>query len=630
MAEVFPGVPVRDGVEGTDTLLSIDKARRVLGYVAGLHLEGALLMDQVRLGATGLHVSRVCLGMMSYGNDSDRPWVLDEDARRADHPAARSRPASPSSTPPTSTPAAPARSPPGALVPKYLSRDEVGDRHQGPRPMTPGPQRRAACRASTSSPRSTRRCSGSAWTTSTSTRSTAGTRTRRSRRRWRRCTTSCGPARPATSAPAACTPGSSPRPSTSPSATAGRAFVSMQNHYNLLYREEEREMIPLCLDQGVGVIPWSPLARGFLTGTRTREGERRTTARGDRRVRRTSSTAAPRTSTSSTALDEVAGERGVLAGAGRAGLAAAQARRDRADRRRHQARAPRGRHRRRRAVAVGRRDRAPRGALRAPPGARATSSGVEGHAPSPPETWDALFSDFYLRAFADDEARRRCRRQRAERGAAGGLPRGRRPARRALRLRAPRDPAGARRLPRHGRRPLADAARRGPPARGRRWPPELVEADYRELPFPDERFDAALNLFTSLGFYGDEEDVKALAEIGRVLRPGGRLVIEIMHRDRLVRGFHEQDWRLVGEGRLLLEQRTFDAGRRRGADHADADREDGRARLAHVLGPRLHRDRARGHADCAPASPRPSATATSTAGRSARPRGSSSSPGAPR
>lgn len=45
-------------------------------------------------------------------------------------------------------------------------------------------------------------------------------------------------------------------------------FVSMQNHYNLVYREEEREMIPLCHDQGVGLIPWSPLARGFLAGNR--------------------------------------------------------------------------------------------------------------------------------------------------------------------------------------------------------------------------------------------------------------------------------------------------------------------------------------------------------------------------
>jgi aryl-alcohol dehydrogenase-like predicted oxidoreductase len=54
-------------------------------------------------------------------------------------------------------------------------------------------------------------------------------------------------------------------------------FVSMQNHYNLVYREEEREMIPQCLDQGVAVLPWSPLARGLLAGTRTRAGERLTT-----------------------------------------------------------------------------------------------------------------------------------------------------------------------------------------------------------------------------------------------------------------------------------------------------------------------------------------------------------------
>jgi aryl-alcohol dehydrogenase-like predicted oxidoreductase len=57
-------------------------------------------------------------------------------------------------------------------------------------------------------------------------------------------------------------------------------FVSMQNHYNLLYREEEREMIPQCMDQGVGVIPWSPLARGVLAGNRTRSGERNTTRSG--------------------------------------------------------------------------------------------------------------------------------------------------------------------------------------------------------------------------------------------------------------------------------------------------------------------------------------------------------------
>ena len=55
-------------------------------------------------------------------------------------------------------------------------------------------------------------------------------------------------------------------------------FVSMQNHYNLCYREEEREMIPLCKDQGIGLIPWSPLARGFLTG-RYKRGKAPSTSR---------------------------------------------------------------------------------------------------------------------------------------------------------------------------------------------------------------------------------------------------------------------------------------------------------------------------------------------------------------
>ncbi len=58
---------------------------------------------------------------------------------------------------------------------------------------------------------------------------------------------------------------------------ASTRFVSMQNHYNLVYREEEREMIPYCVDQGVAVLPWSPLARGLLAGNRARGGERLTT-----------------------------------------------------------------------------------------------------------------------------------------------------------------------------------------------------------------------------------------------------------------------------------------------------------------------------------------------------------------
>lgn len=58
-------------------------------------------------------------------------------------------------------------------------------------------------------------------------------------------------------------------------------FVSMQNHMNLIYREEEREMVPLCIDQGVGLIPWSPLARGFLAGNRKRGDQKHPTKRAE-------------------------------------------------------------------------------------------------------------------------------------------------------------------------------------------------------------------------------------------------------------------------------------------------------------------------------------------------------------
>ena len=57
----------------------------------------------------------------------------------------------------------------------------------------------------------------------------------------------------------------------------GHRFISMQNHYNLIYREEEREMIPLCTDQSVGIIPWSPLARGILAGNVSPDGKKHTT-----------------------------------------------------------------------------------------------------------------------------------------------------------------------------------------------------------------------------------------------------------------------------------------------------------------------------------------------------------------
>jgi SAM-dependent methyltransferase len=183
---------------------------------------------------------------------------------------------------------------------------------------------------------------------------------------------------------------------------------------------------------------------------------------------------------------------------------------------------------------------------------------VEGRAPSPPETWDALFSDFYLRAYVDDE-----RQEEAEAQALAAARLARCPEGGDLldvpcgfgRHTVPLARAGYRAVG-VDRSPalLAEARRR---AGGERWP-KLAQADYRELPFADGSFDAAVNLFTSLGYLGDEQDTRVLAEIGRVLRPGGRLVIETMHRDFVVRRFRDHDWKLLGQGRLLLEQRTWD------------------------------------------------------------------------
>jgi ubiquinone/menaquinone biosynthesis C-methylase UbiE len=184
---------------------------------------------------------------------------------------------------------------------------------------------------------------------------------------------------------------------------------------------------------------------------------------------------------------------------------------------------------------------------------------VQGRVPSSTETWDAFFSDFYLRAYADDE---RQSEADAEARAAAGL----------ARCPAGGDlldvPCGFGRhsvpLARAGfhvvgvdrsQELLSEANRR---TGGAGWP-RLVRADYRELPFADGSFDAALNLFSSLGYLGDEDDTRVLTEICRVLRPGARLVVETMHRDRLVSDFREHDWQLLGRGRLLLEQRTFDA-----------------------------------------------------------------------
>ena len=143
-------------------------------------------------------------------------------------------------------------------------------------------------------------------------------------------------------------------------------FVTMQDHYNLLYREEEREMLPLCADQGIGVIPWSPLARGRLTRDWDEVTERSS------ETDEFGTTAVPARTPTAPSSTRRRGGRGAWGppGPGGAGLDAVQAGGHRADRRCHQASPPRRRRRGRRCGAQRRGDRLARGALRPARGRR--------------------------------------------------------------------------------------------------------------------------------------------------------------------------------------------------------------------------------------------------------------------
>jgi 1-deoxyxylulose-5-phosphate synthase len=235
-------------------------------------------LKYVNLGATGLRVSRVCLGMMSYGNDSERPWVLDEDAAEPIVKAAvdggitffdtadvYSRGASEVAT--------------GRLLPKFLDRDQFVLATKVFSPVGPGENDRGLSRKHIMSgiDASLRRLNVDYVDLYQIHRFDARTPVEETMAALHDVV-QAGKARYVGASSmyawqfakmqhAAATHGGTP-------------FVSMQNHYNLVYREEEREMVPQCIDQGVGVIPWSPLARGLLAGTRTREGERRTVRSG--------------------------------------------------------------------------------------------------------------------------------------------------------------------------------------------------------------------------------------------------------------------------------------------------------------------------------------------------------------
>jgi aryl-alcohol dehydrogenase-like predicted oxidoreductase len=229
----------------------------------------------VNLGATGLRVSRVCLGMMSYGNDSDRPWVLDEDAAEPIVKAAADGGITFYDTADVYSGGA-SEVATGRLLPKFFQRDEVVVATKVFNPMGPGQNDRGLSRKHIMSgiDASLRRLNMDyvdlyqthRWDYHTPIEETMEAL---------HDVVRAGKARYiGASSMYAWQFAKAQHVAESHGFTR---FVSMQNHYNLIYREEEREMIPLCIDQGVGVIPWSPLARGVLAGNRTRTGERNTT-----------------------------------------------------------------------------------------------------------------------------------------------------------------------------------------------------------------------------------------------------------------------------------------------------------------------------------------------------------------
>jgi aryl-alcohol dehydrogenase-like predicted oxidoreductase len=232
-------------------------------------------VEYVNLGKSGLRVSRICLGTMSFGDGADgRPWVVsderaDEIFRTAveagvifvDTADTYSRGQSEEVT--------------GKLVKKYFSRDEVVLATKVFMPMTPGPNggglsaKHILSGIDASLARlgldyvdlyQIHRFDPNVPIEETMGALDEVVRSGKARYIGASSMYAWQFAKAQSAARDA----------------GGARFISMQNHYNAVYREEEREMIPLCGDQGIGVIPWSPLARGLLAGSRTRAGERLT------------------------------------------------------------------------------------------------------------------------------------------------------------------------------------------------------------------------------------------------------------------------------------------------------------------------------------------------------------------
>jgi 1-deoxyxylulose-5-phosphate synthase len=232
-------------------------------------------MQYVNLGSTGLRVSRICLGMMSFGNDSDRAWVLDEEAAKPIVRAAVEGGVTFFDTADTYSAGA-SEVATGRLLDGLLTRDELVIATKVFMPMTPGENGGGLSRKHILSAidASLERLGMDyvdlyqihRWDSRTPIEETMEALhdvVRAGKARYIGASSMFA--------------WQFARAQHVADLRGWTRFVSMQPHYNLIYREEEREMIPQCIEQGVGVIPWSPLARGVLAGNRTREGERRTT-----------------------------------------------------------------------------------------------------------------------------------------------------------------------------------------------------------------------------------------------------------------------------------------------------------------------------------------------------------------
>lgn len=235
-------------------------------------------MRYVNLGCSGLRVSRLCLGMMSFGNDSDRPWVLDEEAAEPIVRAAAEGGINFYDTADTYSQGA-SEVATGRLLSRLFTREEYVLATKVFMPMTPGENGGGLSRKHVLAAidASLQRLGVDyvdlyqihRWDPNTPIEETMGALhdiVRAGKARYIGASSMFA--------------WQFAKAQHTAERRGWTRFVSMQNHYNLLYREEEREMIPLCIDQGVGVIPWSPLARGVLAGNRTRAGERLTSRAG--------------------------------------------------------------------------------------------------------------------------------------------------------------------------------------------------------------------------------------------------------------------------------------------------------------------------------------------------------------